>query len=251
MKNILIIFMFLLCSVSANATENHQNYFSIKGAFLNLSDFGFDRDLKGTEIKFDSGYSLSGALGTKLNPFDFSYGEFRTDVEWGYGETPIFHMKSNYDLIPIEGDLRSKKIMANLYYDHKLKNGKLSPYVGGGLGWLWVEESGGLIDDNAFAYQLMAGITYKINSTISLIAGAKYLRSSKIRMDISLPQTGGILKSGEIHRSGREIPLEINGKTQMRYTHTDKSGPTGTPLPVTSYTNLESLDFEVGFQFAF
>jgi len=247
MKSVLIIFMFLLVSNSVYAVENPQNYLSVKGGFLSLSDLAFDGTLEDAEIKSESGFNFSGALGTKFNPFDFTYGQLRSEIELSYGEVHMLHMKSSlYHEVFDDANLQYKTLMANLYYDHKIKSGKLTPYVGGGLGWVWAKENEGLIDDNVFAYQLMAGFAYEINSTLSLVTGAKYFRSAKLRMDDNLEQLPGSLRDANGNR------VKVGGERQYRYRHTKIYNDRGVPpLPVTSHTNIEALSFEVGFQFAF
>jgi len=252
MRTLVIILMFLLFGSPVNATETAKNYFSIKGAFLSLSDSGFNGDLEGAKITFDSGFGVSGAIGTTFNPLDFASGQFRGEVELGYGESAMLHIKSKLDHDLFDTNLQNKKLMANFYYDHKLKKGKLSPYVGGGLGWVWAKDGEDFIDDNAFAYQAMAGVTYEVNPSISLIVGAKYFRSQQIRVNTNLSQVPGRLKNadGEAVNPKGEVLGRSDAK-YYRYNHTDKWAHRGDALPVSSYTNLESLNLELGIKFAF
>ena len=72
---------------------------------------------------------------------------------------------------PLEGDLRSVTLMANLYYDFDLGL-DFEPYVGGGIGLSRVSVAASVNgrktaddDDTVMAYQLGAGLGYKVGGS--------------------------------------------------------------------------------------
>ncbi len=232
-----LVFMFNSSVAFAKDKEDAPYYLSLTGMFLGLDDASLEKDLEGAEIKFDSGFGVSAEVGRKFGPL-------RTALEYGYKETNIFHLKSatGHDVIP--GDLNIKNLMANIYYDQKLTKGKLTPYIGGGLGWAWVKDGEGFMDDSAFAYQGMAGITYEINPTISLIAGYKFFATEDIKPEISSRTTGSSIKNSD----GNSVRKD--GEKQYRIAHTKMTGPRG-DYNLDSTTSISSHNFELGLKFAF
>jgi len=246
MKPLLIILMFLFSGSIANANpeEDSKNYLSITGSFIALQDAALEKDLEGAEIKFDSGFGLDLGFGRKINPFGWKYGGLRVEGEYGYREVAMFHIDSPTGHDVLEQDIGIKTLMGNLYYDLKLKKGKLSPYIGAGAGYAWLKDGEGWWDDNAFAYQAMAGITYKINPTISLIAGYKYFATAKFEGVYETYDTGQRL--GNPDGSSKRV----DGRRQYRIKHTSMTGPEGV-YPVEAETNIQSHNFQLGLRFAF
>lgn len=238
----LIGLVFLFNSSVAFAKDNAPYYLSLTGMFLGLDDASLEKDLEGAEIKFDSGFGVSAEVGRKFGPL-------RAALEYGYKETNIFHLKSatGHDVVP--GDLSIKNLMANIYYDQKLTKGKLTPYIGGGAGWAWVKDGEGFMNDSAFAYQGMAGITYEINPTISLIAGYKYFATAQVKTELPLKTS-----KSHVRDSNGDRITNSAGERQHFIQHVS-SGRTSSVHEgfesVGSETNIESHNFELGLRFAF
>ena len=142
-----------------------------------VSVFGTDI----TEISFDSGFNIGGALGN-------DYGNFRFEVE-------IAYRKADMDPFTVPGVIAGVIIpgcpcsstqpgwastlsfMGNGYYDFHSSDSPLAPYLGVGFGIATVSGDVGLGDhdsDTVPAYQLMAGIGYNINPTTTLTLGYRY-----------------------------------------------------------------------------
>lgn len=68
--------------------------------------------------------------------------------------------------------------MVNLFYDIPLSN-KLAPYIGAGIGDAYLTNSGG---SNAFAYQGMAGLNYKLTESGTVFGGYRYFATSKFNL---------------------------------------------------------------------
>ncbi|MHA1164844.1 MAG: outer membrane protein [Alphaproteobacteria bacterium] len=80
-------------------------------------------------------------------------------------------------------DLSSVAVLANVYYDFQGRN-RLTPYVGGGIGFAYNETDNHMINGGGgtsghgqaeFAGALMAGFSYRMNDSWLLDAGYRYL----------------------------------------------------------------------------
>ena len=81
-------------------------------------------------------------------------------------------------------------VMANAYYDYNTCT-PWTPYVGAGLGMSWLktkmwDDDEKLIDKSVYnlAWQVMAGIAYKVNSNWTLDAGYRYADLGRIRKNL-------------------------------------------------------------------
>jgi opacity protein-like surface antigen len=90
------------------------------------------------------------------------------------------------------GDIDTTTLMLNAFYDFDTGS-KLTPYIGLGLGWMNVDltyQPGGVgvirDDDNVFAYQLVGGLNYEVNDSISVFASYRYRDSRDARVRSSL-----------------------------------------------------------------
>lgn len=140
------------------------------------------QDVLGSEIEVlvdvDTGYTLSGGIG-----YNFGNG-LRIEGELGHLSVgtshislPDFPLDSDAD-----GDISGTYAMANAWYAFDL--GAIRPFVGGGVGYAMLnmdssyflsEPTDGVDDgDNAFAWQMGAGVEFDIASNISLIARYRY-----------------------------------------------------------------------------
>jgi len=77
-----------------------------------------------------------------------------------------------------EDNLIVQTIMANGYYDLS-GLGDLTPYVGAGIGIGFIN----LEDESNFAYQVMAGVSYKITDSISSNVGWTFLDAGEVEID--------------------------------------------------------------------
>jgi opacity protein-like surface antigen len=113
-------------------------------------DFGDE-----AEISLDVGYGLSAAVG---NAYENGA---RAEVEFGYRTNDIDDISvSGYRSASIDGDVSAMSLMANGFYDFT-PNGKLSPFIGGGVGIAYVEgdiDYLGSANDYVFAYQASVGV---------------------------------------------------------------------------------------------
>jgi opacity protein-like surface antigen len=69
-------------------------------------------------------------------------------------------------------DLEATTLLGNAYIDIPLTD-DITPYVGAGLGWGWVDGDGGG-DDSGLAYSLMVGSAFTLTGRVELDAGYRY-----------------------------------------------------------------------------
>jgi opacity protein-like surface antigen len=106
-----------------------------------------------------TGYALNGAVG-------YNYDPARAEFAIGY---------QRHDLKHVSGHLSYWTFMANAYYDFEMGSG-VKPYVMGGLGAATVDSSWLGDNDTDFAWQLGAGLGFKIDESTTFDLGYRYLR---------------------------------------------------------------------------
>ena len=128
------------------------------------------------DVEFDSGYTLSGAIG-----YAYPSG-LRLEGELSYRNNDLDQSEG----VGLDGDVTATAVLANLWYDFKT-GGKWKPYIGGGLGFAQVNlDLDGVegisigFDDNdwVFAYQLGAGVAFPISSKTMLSVDYRYFATS-------------------------------------------------------------------------
>ena len=153
-----------------------------------------------TSYEFHSGYSFSGAVGAKLyNTFrvEFEIGytknDFKIDFDFDFPDSALgnyylgaydsFYNDSFVDHYCLKGEIEIWTYLCNCYYDFKITP-KLNPFIGVGLGFADARlkftnaaDAYGFdtIDETAFAYQVMAGISYAISEKINIDLQYRYL----------------------------------------------------------------------------
>lgn len=142
------------------------------------------------------------------------WGKLRGEIEYGYngeakesGVSSINAWGQNVNLNWRE-KTRSMSIMANAYYEFDTKT-KISPYIGGGLGWsrLRTAANGEIVDimlpggsmgsipftgsehRNNFAWNIQAGISYTITQNWVMDLGYRYT-------DLGYTKSAGVTDSG-------------------------------------------------------
>ncbi len=113
------------------------------------------------KMTFDGGF-----LGTLAVGYDFA-GPFRAEGEYGWVKNDLDQLTYNNSYGHFrEGDLKIQSLMVNGYYDVDTGS-KWVPFIGAGIGWAKVDLNTPALplgdNDNVFAYQFMAGVTYVID----------------------------------------------------------------------------------------
>jgi len=179
MKKVLIILFSLAVFVGFFvSTASAGVYISgnLGAVFLNDADID-DGSGDNDEISFDNGGVATFAVGTTIG----SAG--RIEVELGSRVSDFdkvdYEYYGKYD---VDGDVTTVSLMGNAYYDFKNES-RITPFVGGGLGFANVEadveEIGGYEinekdDDNVMAYQMMLGIGFAATEQLSIDLQYRY-----------------------------------------------------------------------------
>jgi OOP family OmpA-OmpF porin len=134
-----------------------------------------DLDLKdgGSEkIDDDTGWAAVGTLGYRFTS------NIRAELEGGFRRSDADSGGNN------DGDLDTWDVMANALYDFDL-GGRLSPYVGVGVGGVNVNVDSSAIDDSAwaFGYQGIAGVSYALTDRMDAFADYRYLATAGLDLD--------------------------------------------------------------------
>ena len=170
-----------LAASAAHAAPNAPYYF---GAGIGLSSL---RDATLTEAgtpfsidaDFNAGLGLTAALGYDL---DFA----RMELELGYKKNNINSFNAFGVSVPASGDVTSKSIMMNFYHDFTTPESRWSPFLGAGLGAARLDVNNATVtgfalgdaNDTVFAWQLMAGIGYKVTDNTVIDLSYRYFATA-------------------------------------------------------------------------
>ncbi|MBX9588600.1 MAG: acyloxyacyl hydrolase [Hyphomonadaceae bacterium] len=130
----------------------------------------------------EDGYRLGGALGFIFNRY------LRAEAELSYTRNDLDTLAvvsrqfpRGSGPLPAKGDATALSGMVNGYLSLPIANDQIRPYVGAGIGVARVSANGagfagvpGVTDDtdNAFSWQLLAGVGFKLSPAVEL--GARY-----------------------------------------------------------------------------
>jgi outer membrane protein OmpA-like peptidoglycan-associated protein/opacity protein-like surface antigen len=168
----ILTFLFLLSPPVVPAEEAGPVYFGFFAGYVIPEDLklqGGGTDMK-IDLKNNAGYGL------KL-------GYIFPALKWLATEMEYAHIQSQDVNEPgSSGEFKADNLMANLVV--RYPKGNIHPYIGGGVGWSWgdFKATGPVIDsindkDNAFAWQVLAGVNFEITPKLSADVGYRYVRS--------------------------------------------------------------------------
>lgn len=173
---LIVALAFVALPVAASAAEQPRE----KGLYLSLgggANWTRDADITGTGINTtadtDTGWAVTGALG-------YRYGNgLRSEVEVGYRSNGVDSLSG---VTNGSGDIRAWNFMGNVLYEFSTGT-KVIPYVGAGIGAARISfddvtpVGGSRIDDSdwRFAYQGIAGVSYKVTDRVELFGDYRYL----------------------------------------------------------------------------
>ncbi len=125
-------------------------------------------------------------------------GYVRAEIEGNFSH-PIKYSTEDFNL-----NLKKYSLMANVYFDY-LTCTPWTPYVGAGIGYAWLKpvahnEDGKALDKSQynFAWQVMAGVAYDINSNWTADLGYKYADLGRVRKNFDFGVSKMTLRDHEI-----------------------------------------------------
>lgn len=128
---------------------------------------GFPEKAKidGDKIDLDEGVVLNGAIG-------YNFGTARLEGAVGYQKHDL--SDDDYD-----DDISLLTVMANAYLDFDTGT-EVRPYIMGGAGLAHADMSWTSDNDDVFAWQVGAGVGFKVSDQTTLDIGYRYLKPNKI-----------------------------------------------------------------------
>jgi len=170
---VLVAFVLVLAPMgTAKAVEAGPFYVGLFGGYVMPDDLEMDEEGESWDVPLDDSWMI----GAK-------FGYIFPQVKWLAAELEYTYLADmDVDEPEVDGDFNANNLMANLVF--RYPEGKIHPYAGFGLGWsfgnieaqgqdeevAWVFDE----DDNAFAWQLLAGVNFEITPQWSADLGYKY-----------------------------------------------------------------------------
>ncbi len=186
-----------------------------EGPFVGImggANFTNDLDVSGTgvginrSVDTDTGYAVIPSIG-----YRFGNG-LRSEFELGYRKNDVDGVSGS---TTGSGEIKARSAMLNLLYDVNM-NGRVSPYIGGGIGYAKVRYDGvqpvgipgiGVNDsDRVFAYQGIAGLSYAVSNAVELAAEYRYFATQ----DPDFRTSGGTSVEGEYKSHAALVGLRYN-----------------------------------------
>ena len=193
----------IITALTTSASFAEKSGFYIQGSlgFNQLQDTDQSGAPGTVASDYDSGYNISVAIGKHIS----AWPGVRAEIELSYSEndadTINFSGNGPGAEGNVNGDISSTSIRANVLYDFKTGNSKITPYIGAGIGVSFIDSSisyGGvpvrIDDDNAvFSAQLIAGAAYKLSDTLELVLDARYSRAFGVELTRVSPAGAAIV----------------------------------------------------------
>ena len=131
------------------------------------------------DTSLETGWAAFGTVGTHIAP------NVRLEGELGYRSQSLGG----------RSDLSQTTLMVNALFDVPVSD-QLTLSLGGGLGYDWVDTGSGnrgLLpgDDAAFAYQLIAGLSYDISESVALTLNYRYTNAEFDDLHAEVDDVGG------------------------------------------------------------
>lgn len=175
----------LASTIATAATPIDGWYSSVFGGYTymphNISNttYGLFRN----SPSYEPGYNVGGRLGYQSNPL-------RYEVEYTYLQATA----DNFDLdyiaqTGVTGYASGNFAMANVYYDAPEMLPAVSPFIGAGIGYAFIQATLSSLgpqavtyystNDNVFAYQGTLGLTYNFAENYALNVAYRYTATNK------------------------------------------------------------------------
>lgn len=187
----------------ANASGAGDTYISLAGEYIASAKAVGDLTSATASASESADYANGGggivALGYYLSD------NVRVEAEGAYrqlnGDTYSVTLNgTTYNVDASNQDTKAFSAMGNVYLNLPTQ-GKLSPYIGAGIGWAHeVDEDG-----NAIAYQAMAGLDYKVSNNGTLFAGYRYFGTGDFEYKFNLTGFGAVTEKASVQAHAVDI----------------------------------------------
>jgi len=179
-KSATICFLLTAVVICGASTASAGMYVSGNFGVVLAEDSHVSDNFDRGKISYDAGAVATVAVG-------YADGNgLRLEGELGsrYNEMDDFSL-AGYGSVNIDGDVTVGSLMANVFYDFDPR-GKVSPFIGAGAGFANIEadiDHFGSDDDFVFAYQLAAGISFKVIERMSIDVQYRYFSTEDPEFD--------------------------------------------------------------------
>jgi OOP family OmpA-OmpF porin len=167
----------VLTAGAANAGYERDGwYFGVEAGYGRVSD----TDLGASALTFSDGMAAMGTAG-----YAFKNSNWRMEGEIGYRSNDLDTVAAQR---ASQGDLIEWSGMVNAIYDFHLNSDKWGIGIGGGIGIdnaRLTAPSGYERDDKVFAFQGIAGVTYRINQHWDLAINYRYFNAAQAELSLS------------------------------------------------------------------
>ncbi len=186
----------LVCAALSATTpvQAREGFYGVWYAgYSDADDHSFRFDpVTSVKTELDPGYGLAGGIGYDYGTFGGRFGA-RVEFELSYRENEVDVHTANTVSGPLpgsNGDPSTLAIMVNTFLDYPTQTA-FTPYLGVGLGMANVHYTryssnltGDVLDDDddAFAYQFLAGTSYQLTEQIDLTADYRYFEVDKVEI---------------------------------------------------------------------
>jgi opacity protein-like surface antigen len=182
-----ITLLFLLASSATTAATPIDGWYSsVFGGYAYLpNNLATSRNsIAYSNASYESEYNAGGSFGFKSNPM-------RYEAQVTYVNAMLDNVFENgqYDSL-VAGYNNAIFGLANVYYDFPTVIPTITPFLGVGLGYGWINvkvDNMRLpntpdfnVSDSAFAYQGSIGVTFNFSENYALDIGYRYLATSKV-----------------------------------------------------------------------
>lgn len=175
----------LASGIACAATPVDGVYTSVFGGYTylpsNISVYNWDYGLFRDGSKYNGGFNAGGRIGYQSNPL-------RYEAEYTFLKAETKHLDVNYIKHDnLEGYASANLLMANVYYDFPDMLPAISPYLGVGIGYAYLQSeiltyspyyAYFKASESAFAYQGTAGITYNFAENYAVNLAYRYVATS-------------------------------------------------------------------------
>ena len=178
MKRVLIVALALttcLFATQALALDEARPYFTLGGGATQLTEAGITE--AGVDARISSQIGYNGLIAAGL-----AWDVGRLEFSAGYNDQKFDELHVGGATAALDGNVSMYNLLASVFYDFN-KDGKMSPYFGGGIGAARLDiKSADLAGNDAFtfAYQLGVGLTLNTSKDFVIDVGYRLLGTNKL-----------------------------------------------------------------------
>ena len=179
---LLLALVFVLVPVGTAKADNQKGaYVGVFGGFLIPDDLKLEGGGETLEFDMDSGFTVGVKAGYIVPAAPY----IAVELEYFYLS------KQDADFMSVNvGDVTLNNLFANLIF--RYPGEWFRPYLGAGIGWSWIDWSSNAIiadvlgdqSDNAWAWQILAGINFAIGKNWSADLGYRYFAAENFTTTI-------------------------------------------------------------------